>query len=336
MSKIEWTDVTWNPVTGCDKVSQGCKNCYAEVMHRRLRGMYPKKYSLPFLGHIQLHPDELDKPMQWKLPRMIFVNSMSDLFHKDVPFEFINAVFSVIHLSPQHTFQILTKRPERMKEYFNSSHFGWAMGKVFSNAWLGVSCEDQKTANERIPFLLDTPAAVRFVSVEPLLGPINLTRIEHSDFMVTDSLWKHKAFSSIHWVICGGESGHNARPMHPDWARSLRDQCNAAGVPFLFKQWGEWEPDSHVSFNGPFLIQGKKHQIVNIDGRSYPYIDFFDPAPDECPLTKEDNAYWMAKTGKKRSGNLLDGKQHLEFPKARGDNSGVYRFDEGLKTDTSY
>jgi protein gp37 len=158
MTKIEWTDQTWNPVTGCDKVSQGCKNCYAEVMHRRLMGMFPDKYSKPFLGNVELHEDELEKPFTWKSPRMVFVNSMSDLFHEDVPFDFIDRVYNTMLANPRHTYQILTKRPERMRLYYEKRIGGWGG----PNIWLGVSCEDQKTADERIPFLLQVPVAVRF------------------------------------------------------------------------------------------------------------------------------------------------------------------------------
>lgn len=278
MSKIEWTDVTWNPVTGCDKVSQGCKNCYAEVMHKRLMGMFPKKYMKPFLGNIQLHPKELEKPARWRKPRMVFVNSMSDLFHKDVPFPFIQHVFAVMATYTDHTYQIVTKRADRMLEFFH--HMQGVMDRVFdgkvgkiqplANVWLGVSCEDQKTAEERIPLLLQCPAAIHFVSCEPLLGPID------------------HVTPSIKWVICGGESGHHARPMHPDWVRSLRDQCAAAGVPFFFKQWGEWNPDD---FDTTIARRVDEHGTL------------------------------MYKVGKKRSGNLLDGKRYLEFPneKTRSD-----------------
>lgn len=278
MTKIEWTDEVWNPVTGCDKVSQGCKNCYAEIMHRRLMGMFPDKYGKPFLGNIQLHESELMRPTTWRnKPRRIFVNSMSDLFHEDVPFSFIYKVFAVMDVCRMygHTFQILTKRPGRMLEFMNA-HVSYTINSPLDNVWLGVSVEDQKTADERIPLLLQTPAAVRFLSCEPLLGPIN---IAHS---LMYGQWNLNAdlhhTQKINWVIVGGESGRNARPMHPDWVRSLRDQCHAAGVPFFFKQWGEWAPSD-------LLMPFKSEPVF--------------------------------KVGKKKSGNYLDGKQHLEFPNVK-------------------
>lgn len=256
MSKIEWTDETWNPTTGCDKVSQGCKNCYAEVMHKRLRGMYPEKYSKPFLGHVEVHETELLKPLKWKKPRMVFVNSMSDLFHEDVPFEFIDKVFEVIKESKHHTFQILTKRPLRMYRYLRR-HL-----TIINNVIVGTSCEDEETYYQRSEYIqrLSYRGWLTMLSLEPLLGPIDLG-------LKTSSLF------SFDWVIVGGESGHKARPIHPDWVRSIRDQCQKANVPFFFKQWGEWH-------NG-----------------------------------------W--KVGKKKSGNILDGEQHLNFPTPPSDSKQI-------------
>ena len=227
-SKIEWTDSTWNPVTGCTKVSAGCKNCYAERLAPRLGQDF---------SEIILHPDRLDAPLHWKQPRRIFVNSLSDLFHEDVPQGFVNDVLDRTLATPRHTYQILTKRPKRMDNLIRE----WMQDRKIihppKNVWLGVSCEDQKTADARIPLLLKTPAAVRFISLEPLLGPINLDRIPISHGIVECSGGRLPA---LDWVIVGGESRPHARPMHPDWARSIRDQCQAAGVPFFFKQWGEW------------------------------------------------------------------------------------------------
>lgn len=251
-TSIEWTDATWNPVTGCTKVSPGCDHCYAETLYNRFHGKGA-------FDTVTLHPERLDVPQRWRKPRKVFVNSMSDLFHKDVPDEYIARVFAVMAATPQHTYQVLTKRHARMRAWASRcepwdgyiTHNGEApssyggtgviVGRAdhwpLPNVWLGVSVEDQQWADIRIPALRGTPAAVRFLSCEPLLGPVYLR-----------GGWLHSCeergctgcASPIHWVIAGGESGPGARPMHPDWARSLRDQCMTAGVPFLFKQWGNW------------------------------------------------------------------------------------------------
>jgi protein gp37 len=224
-TKIEWTDATWNPVTGCTNVSEGCRNCYAERVLPRTGQSFDT---------VVCHPDRLDAPLHWRKPRRIFVNSLSDLFHEDVPREFIKSVVGVTVDCPQHTFQILTKRPQRMLEFCRECAFP-------SNVWLGVSCEDQQTADERIPLLLQTPAAVRFISAEPLLGPIDARRYLPVIARPREAISEVAASRTprndrLDWVICGGESGPHARPMHPTWARSIRDQCQAAGVPFFFKQ----------------------------------------------------------------------------------------------------
>ncbi|KPG20340.1 DUF5131 family protein, partial [Mycobacteroides immunogenum] len=241
---IEWADSTWNPITGCDKVSPGCDHCYAETFAERWRGTEGHYFEHGF--DVQLRPDKLALPLRWTKPRKVFVNSMSDLFHEKVSDEYIARVFSVMACAERHTFQLLTKRHGRMRSLLNSEAFrelvfkcqalelpGDVMGDYWPlpNVWLGVSAEDQKRADLRIPALLDTPAAVRFISAEPLLGPIDLSRFVEDDGEKFD-------LPPLSWVIVGGESGPGARPMHPDWARSLRDQCVAAGVPFLFKQWG--------------------------------------------------------------------------------------------------
>jgi protein gp37 len=221
MSKIEWTNRTWNPVTGCNKVSQGCKNCYAERMAHRLKAMGQYRYKNGF--KVTEHPDILEAPLYWKKPCMIFVNSMSDLFHEDVSDEFIIEVFLIMSKAKQHTFQILTKRPERMKLFFEDC---MSMPPIFPlpNVWLGTSIE-MPIHSDRVEHLRQTPAAVRFLSIEPML-----TSFKGAPSVIND----------MDWVICGGESGPDARPMHPDWPIELRDQCRAAGVPFFFKQWGEW------------------------------------------------------------------------------------------------
>lgn len=203
--------MTWNPVTGCTKVSQGCKHCYAERMARRLQAMGVERYRSGFA--VTLHEDLLDVPLLWKKPRLIFVNSMSDLFHEKVPFEFIERVFETMIRASHHTFQILTKRSCRLQEL--SRALPWP-----ANVWIGVSVEDSKVIH-RIRDLRQVPAAVRFISCEPLIGPLD-----------------HLPLEGIHWVIVGGESGPRARPMRPEWAESILQQCRAAGVPFFFKQWG--------------------------------------------------------------------------------------------------
>ncbi|MDR2130278.1 MAG: phage Gp37/Gp68 family protein [Odoribacteraceae bacterium] len=216
-SSIEWTQMTWNPTTGCTKISSGCKFCYAETMTRRLKAMGQKKYDKGF-NIVCIHPSTLSLPYQWKLPKHIFVDSMSDLFHKDVPFEFIQKVFFVMNDNPQHIFQVLTKRADRLKELH--SQLRWT-----NNIWMGVSVED-KTVLHRINLMRHINAKIKFLSCEPLLedlGILNLT--------------------DIHWVIVGGESGVRARPMNPQWVINIQRQCEEQNVAFFFKQWGTWGED---------------------------------------------------------------------------------------------
>jgi len=210
-SSIEWTQVTWNPVTGCSKVSAGCKNCYAERLAARLQAMGNARYRNGF--RVTLHPDLIELPKRWREPRLIFVNSMSDLFHEQVPEEFIQRVFDTMRACQQHTFQILTKRSARLRKL--AAALPWP-----ANIWMGVSVEDARVV-QRIADLQAVPAAVRFLSCEPLLGPLD-------DLPLT----------GIHWVIVGGESGPGARPMKIEWIRSIFRQCRKAKVPFFFKQWG--------------------------------------------------------------------------------------------------
>lgn len=288
---ISWTDATWNPIVGCSVVSPGCTNCYAMRDAARIvrcsegagRASHyegtiePSKAGPVWTGKVALAPDHIvAKPLSWRRPRRIFVNSMGDLFHESVPDEWIDRVFAVMALAPQHTFQVLTKRSGRMREYLS----GEALRRVAAaanriravtgmitwplpNVWLGVTAEDQTRADDRVPDLLATPAAVRFVSCEPMLGPVDLLTAWCGESALDSECWGDCAWcknghpplhncqkgrqsledlirgkSGLDWVICGGESGPNARPMHPDWARGLRDQCAAAGVPFHFKQWG--------------------------------------------------------------------------------------------------
>lgn len=243
---IEWTEEAWNPIVGCSKISPGCDNCYAERMAKRLRGMGIRKYqtvvdSDGWTGQAAMEISELIKPWDWDKPRMIFVSSMGDLFHWRVFRDWVDAVYAMMAICSRHTFHILTKRPIDMHNYLqtvtrrrleqacwrhdlprivDSTLTDWPLPKV----WLGVTAENQQAADGRIPILMDTPAAVRFVSCEPLLGPVDLPD------------------QNLDWVIAGGESGPAARPAHPDWLRHLRDQCREAGIPFFFKQWGEWAP----------------------------------------------------------------------------------------------
>ena len=217
MSKIEWTEQTWNPVTGCTKISPGCKHCYAEVMAKRLQAMGTPGYKNGF--KLSLLPERLSQPYKRKKPTMYFVNSMSDLFQEEVPFEFIEKVMRVIEETPLHTYQILTKRSVRMREFYETR-------VVPDNVWLGVSVEDQKYGKPRIPDLQAIKSKTRFLSIEPLLENLGKIRL-----------------NGIHWVIVGGESGCGARPMEEEWVLCLRNQCEGAGVDFFFKQWGAWGKD---------------------------------------------------------------------------------------------
>ena len=273
---IEWTDRTWNPVVGCKRVSPGCAHCYAKALHDKRHKAYldgkdmPAQYSVPF-EHVQVKPERLDYPLRWRQPSRIFVNSVSDLFHEDVPFTFIAEVFAVMAKATQHTFQILTKRPQRMWEFFQPwEHDGYCMGRLgtrvldvprsspnwasyllpLPNVWLGTSVENQHFADERIPHLLKTPAAVRFLSCEPLLGPMDITNY----IAVYSSLDPTTCIAEgVEWVIAGGESGPRFRPMNLDWARDLRDQCRGAGVAFFYKQGNGLRPGQDDLLDGELI-----------------------------------------------------------------------------------
>ena len=218
MSKIEWTEKTWNPVTGCNKVSAGCKNCYAETLALRLQRMGIRSYKNGF--KLTLHEDRLHEPRSFKKPTIFFVNSMSDLFHEKIPYSFLDKVFDTIRATPRHCYQILTKRPKSMLRYF-------AKIAVPDNAWMGVSVEDKKHGLSRIDILRELNCATRFLSCEPLLEDLGEMYLQ-----------------GIHWVIVGGESGRKARPMCQEWAESIQRQCKASDIPFFFKQWGAWGADS--------------------------------------------------------------------------------------------
>ncbi|QOV95238.1 phage Gp37/Gp68 family protein [Novosphingobium sp. ES2-1] len=347
-TKIEWADATVNAINGCSVTSPGCTNCYAMKLAGTRMKTHPTRAGLTiesktgpvWNGEVRLHEPALLQPLSWSKPRRIFWNAHGDTFHDAVPDEWIDRIFAVAALTPQHTHMILTKRSKRMREYMSACEvrvaqltleLACATGKSLDdprrhpafrmvgewgasimdaptiggfeqwpvpNVWLGVSVEDQTRADERIPDLLATPAAVRFLSCEPLLGPVDLMHVDIGAYMngltgraaheydpvcrwplIKPFYHMQSGLTSpgIDWVIAGGESGPGARPMHPDWARSLRDQCAAAGVPFHFKQWGEWAPR-----------------------------DIFD---DVAGLTTQ-----IVRVGKKRAGRLLDGVEHNGFP----------------------
>ncbi|OZC62126.1 hypothetical protein CH267_00870 [Rhodococcus sp. 06-621-2] len=307
---IEWTDATWNPVTGCTKVSPGCDHCYAENLAERFRGTPGHYFENGF--DVQLRPDKLVQPLRWSKPRRVFVDSMSDLFHDEIPDNFIAEVFAVMALASQHTFQVLTKRAGRMRALLNRNEFltrvcevGHGIadrqkldGRIFDrgpwplpNVWLGVSTENQKWADIRIPQLLDTPAAVRFISAEPLLGEVMLPLA-----------WLHRAGHTgrVDWVIAGGESGRGARPVHPDWVRTLRDQCVFTGTPFHFKQWGEWKPYPRDSGYFP------AHFVQREDGRLITDEQFWGVT----------QGHWngVQRVGKKKAGRELDGRMWDQTP----------------------
>lgn len=346
---IEWCNSTWPIVQGCDPVSQGCVNCYAVPLLHRLAWNPNPTISAPlkglvewyeprggngflrFTGKLALREDRLDWPLKWKTPRMIFVPSHGDLFHKDVPDSFIDKVFGTIERADWHTYQILTKRSRRQRDYVNRRYADRAAP---AHIWFMVSAEDQANANDRIPDLLMTKAAVRGASLEPLLGPIDLNRIAfgsgdprhkrdaltgqarmyatgadgNPDMTILTQL--ENPMSQLDWIIVGGESGNGARPMHPDWARSLRDQCEATGVAFFFKQRGAytWIDDGdYDSDRIPDLPDNWRERTddkficMKADGsRSSGYAG--------------DSSEFLYRVGKKAAGRLLDGKEHNEFP----------------------
>lgn len=365
-TKIEWCTDSWNPIVGCSIVSPGCTNCYAMTMAHRIElmsGGSPSGLAGHYVGmtkqvngrsvwtdKVALAPEHiLLQPLKWPKSRRIFVNSMGDLFHESVPDEWIDQVFAVMALCPQHTFQVLTKRAERMRKYLQDDDVytrvsdealsrlhlsrhpdgrfvgdgdGGVEGLVnwpLPNVWLGVSAERQQEADERIPHLLQTPAAIRFVSAEPLLGPIDFTYLSAGSILTLDALTGMHADvegavegvidypdPKLDWVIVGGESGRNARPMSIHWAREIRDQCAAAGVPFYFKQWGEWAPAGVRRSGDPgrFAFGDYEHartEMVQVD--SYPR-----------QFTKFGARTVLARVGKKAAGRLLDGREHNEFP----------------------
>jgi len=315
-TKIEWTEYSWNPVTGCTPISEGCQNCYAKRMANRLRGRCGYPADEPF--KVTLHEDRLGEPLRWKKPRRVFVCSMGDLFHPDVPFDYITQVFDVMCSwrwpnkeaersgdeslleDPEHTFIALTKRPKRVLDWLWWLGEYWpgdspvninltAEGHFGEHVWLGVTAENQQRADERIPILLQIPAAVRFISVEPMLGPVDLAgHLELKGPRRTgDGFTYFWVAPKLDWVIYGGETGPGARPMHPDWARSIRDQCQNAGVPSFYKSGGEWLHETQ----GIDFHEGHKYYVW----------------PDES---------MSFRVGKKNAGRLLDGRTWDEMPEA--------------------
>lgn len=356
-SSIEWTDATWNPIAGCSLKSPGCAHCYAmptarrhELMMAALGRVSPYagltrvvNGKAVWTGDMRLVEAALTLPLRWQRPRRIFVNSMSDLFHESVPDEWIDRVFAVMALCPQHTFQVLTKRADRMRAYLTRgpgggkqdvrNHLAWnVVGNVLrlvapdwtkepvdgkwrsraigacgtwplANVWLGVSAEDQRRADERVPDLLATPAAVRFVSAEPLLGPIDF-----HDYFVRALNW---CGAPLDWIIVGGESGPGARPMHPDWARQIRDACAAAGVAFHFKQHGSWTVAMDREAQDPDWRADYSHTLND----SRPGIAWLNLAGGRG--FHGERFHVMRRVGKSAAGRLLDGVEHNGFPEVR-------------------
>ncbi|WP_137803430.1 phage Gp37/Gp68 family protein [Caulobacter sp. 3R27C2-B] len=366
---IEWTDATWNPIIGCSVVSPGCTNCYAmRLAGTRLRN-HPTRQGLTietkagpvWNGKVRLNEDELRAPLRWKRPRNIFVCAHADLFADQVSDRWIDKVFATMIDAPQHTYQVLTKRPARAKAYIEAlpeRRRAWDCHSALDNAaWplpnlhLGVSVEDQARADERIPILLETPAAKRWISAEPLLGAIDLTAFEYgppignaptyADYLqgrlwMPEGSWSGRGYTAngrtyvdltlrLDWVVVGGESGPGSRPMHPDWVRQIRDDCAAAGVPFLFKQWGNWMPVSQMPdgmsddlyhpppARDPEGIRRCKvaNTVLNRDGHQPKWND-------PTHYRHGEGSMLMFEVGKKAAGRLLDGVEHNGMPGERG------------------
>lgn len=341
---IVWTERTWNPVTGCDRVSPGCDLCYAMTQAAVLKTQGSPAYqndgdprtSGPGFK-VTLQPDRLNQPLHWRDPQMVFVNSMSDLFHPQIPVDYIAQCFAVMVLAHHHTFQVLTKRPRRMRMLLNNTNFKdaitrhmrtiypdkyrqlleadgpYAGGKnnddwshswwPLPNVWLGTSVEDQTRAQERIPVLLQTPAALRFISAEPLLGPVDLSQwLAHP---------RRDAQPMLDWVIVGGESGTGSRPMHPGWPALLRNQCAAAYTPFLFKQWGHYQPVEQIDQSHPTPVGRNGDMWV----RDHETVQIAPWEKNSCDVN--DQYELMRPVGKRASGRLLDGVEHLAMPTPR-------------------
>ncbi|MBA7628085.1 hypothetical protein ES703_35555 [subsurface metagenome] len=284
-TKIEWCEESWNPITGCSPVSEGCEHCYARRIAQRLKGRYGYPQDDPF--KVTFHPERLDQPLKWKKPRHIFVVSMGDLFHEDVRFKSIFSIWGIMAKAHWHTFLILTKRPAIMKDRLRwIRHFG-----RLPNIYLGVTAENQDRLDERVSILLQIPATKHFVSIEPMLGPVDSMRYFSDPHYGTPPDGFNQG---LDWIIVGGESGPGARPMHPDWPRSVRDQCQEATVPFFFKQWGEWRPHKGRFGGGIFI---KPDGTFTCQGDSW-----------------DGSAAAMNRVGKKQAGRLLEGREYNERP----------------------
>jgi len=335
-TKIEWADAVWNPITGCSPISAGCENCYAARMAKRLAGRVGYPADDPF--KVTLHPERVDEPQYWRKPRTVFVCSMGDLFHEDVPFGFLSLLFGRMHSLRRHTFLVLTKRPQRMAEFIQWYREEWlgpfasAWPREYQHVWLGVTAENQAAADERIPLLLQTPAARRFVSCEPLLGPVELDNIctarsaRSSEYMNALSLeeWTEAEareecgesfMPPLDWVIAGGETGPGARPMHPDWVRGLRDQCKAAAVPFFFKAWGDWVVPEDGARACRVCGCTEHMPCEGLLGEPCLWVE-----KDLCsacvgkPIPKGDRPVKHLRVGKARAGRRLDGREWNEVP----------------------
>jgi protein gp37 len=337
-SPIEWTEVTWNPIRGCSRVSEGCRNCYAERDAAR-KNENPKvpgyrgfsrfvqiggKQVPQWTGKVAFIESKLEEPLHWRKPARVFVNSMSDLFHEALPDEAIDRIFAVMAMCRQHTFQVLTKRPERMLKWATRTRGNHCIealnvgtGRVISgswidpieNVWLGVSVEDQETADERIPLLLQTPATVRFVSYEPALAPVDFANVLMPDGdHLGAGLFNDGEDCGVDWIIVGGESGPGARTPNPAWFQRVRDDCAVAGVPFLFKQWGDWSPDKPANW---IKTSSRKysHETEAWDRNGEKYNPL-NPPPDHFP------SVMMYRVGKKSAGRLLDGREWNGMPAA--------------------
>jgi protein gp37 len=326
-SSIEWTDATWNPVTGCSVVSPGCTNCYAMRLAGTRLQHHPSRAGLTTMskagpvwnGQVRLNEGWLDQPLRWTRPRRIFVCAHGDLFHEDVPDAWIDQVFAVMAAATQHTFQVLTKRPARMRQYISSLRDRprylrldkdsqvWAPyeGGVPTNIWLGASAEDQVRLNARIEDLVETPAYRRFLSIEPLIAPMSLRWMPTPPAGPGGSVNEYDGLRRLDWVIAGGESGPGARPMHPDWTRQIRDHCAGAGVPFFFKQWGAWTPGENARTPG-----GPWTGAYYLDDR-WALAEFSSSGLEGLHIDDEPDVW---RVGKKAAGRLLDGVEHNGMP----------------------